>query len=114
MKIKFPKSGWIKPAIRETEYSIDVSLNPSGGDPRKFEYLYDIIHFFGRDAFELELKYSNRKTNSVESKRAVISFITVSVTESGNKVYDVQATSFEKLDEKFKISLKQYLEKFTR
>ncbi len=114
MEIKFPISGWIKPEIRESEYSIDVSLNLSDADPRRFKYLSDIAHVFGRDAFELELKYRNKKTNSMESKLAVISFITVSISEEGNKRYDVQAKSFDKLDPEQKSSIKKYLEKLIK
>ncbi len=114
MEIRFPILGWIKPEIRETEYSIDVSLNQSDMDPRRFKYLRDIAYFFDRDAFELELKYRNKKTSGMESKLAIISYITISISEEGNKIYDVQAKSFDKLDSGQKSSLKKYLEKFSK
>jgi hypothetical protein len=91
-----------------------VSLNLSETDPRRFKYLSDIAYFFGRDAFELELKYQNKKINGMESKLAIISFITISISEEGNKLYDVQAKSFDKLDSAQKSSLKKYLEKFKK
>ncbi|MBN2158199.1 MAG: flagellar assembly protein T N-terminal domain-containing protein [Spirochaetes bacterium] len=114
IQIKFPKAGWIKPEIRETEYSIDVSLNFTGTDPPKFKYLADVAYLFGKDAFELELKYRNRKSGAMEIRMASVSFITVSATEDGRKVLDVQARSFDKLEAGQKSSIRKYLTGLSR
>lgn len=114
MQIKLPQTGWVKPEIRETEYSIDVSLGLTDPDLRKFKYLSDIAYYFGHETFEIELKYKNKKTGSIENRIAVISSITVSISEEGKKIFDVQAKSFDKLEAGQKSSISKYLEKLKK
>lgn len=114
IELRMPVSGWVKPEVRESEYSLDVALNFSGKDPRKMKYLSDIAYCLGKDAFELELKYRDKVKKTIEKRLVVISFMSIGISEEGNKLFDVSGKSFDKIDAAQKKSIGSYLKKISK
>ncbi|MBP7738851.1 MAG: flagellar assembly protein T N-terminal domain-containing protein [Spirochaetes bacterium] len=114
IELRLPVSGWIKPEVRESEYSIDVALNLTSTDPRSMKYLADMAECFDREAFALEMKYRDTVKKSVENRLAMISFMSVNISEEGQKIHDVQGKSFEKIDPGQRASIRSYLKKIVK
>lgn len=114
IELRMPVTGWIKPEVRDSEYSIDVALNLSGTDPRNMKYLSDIADCLGRDAFELEVKYRDKVTKTIEKRLAVISFMSIGISEEGNSIFNVQGKAFDRIDAAQKNSIRSYLKKMTK
>ncbi len=114
IELRLPLSGWIKPEVRESEYSIDVALNLTSADPHTMKYLRDMAECFGRDAFALEMKYRDTVKKSVENRLAMISYMSVNISEDGQKIHDVQGKSFEKIDSDQRASIRSYLKKIVK
>ena len=114
MELRMPVTGWIKPEVRESEYSIDVALNISGRDPRKMKQLADIAHQMGKEAFEIEVNYRDKKKNSVEKKLAAFSFMSIGISEEGNRIFDVQGTAFDRIEPAQRKAIGAYLKKISK
>ncbi len=114
IELRLPVSGWIKPEVWESEYSIDVALNLTSTDPHTMKYLRDMAECFGKEAFALEMKYMDTVKKRVENRLAMISFMSVNISEEGQKIHEVQGKSFETIDPGQKASIRSYLKKIVK
>lgn len=114
IQVGLPVSGWQTPEITERDTSIEVLLKWSGNDPRSIRQLADIAQYLRQDSMELPVRYRQKGASVHEQRLALVTYVTIIISEEGTKIFDVQGKSFGKIDAAQKAAIRAHLERLLR